>query len=175
MILKDVLQKTAELLGVTATFGETLTDDEKLLVKCGDSVIAELVEECIDVKTSEKLYAFDKEILYSSFSKKVKSIISAVYDGKKVPFTEYADRMTLPLSGEYEIRYNFTLGDLALTSELCLPPKYTANVLAAGVAGEFCRRKGLYTESEAYSARYAGAIKNLSYSARKVTLRSREF
>lgn len=159
MTLRNILEKTAEMLGITADF-DAGGDTETLLEKCGRDVLCQLAEEYAEIKTEENFTATDLRIAYSAASKPLKRIISVSKDGEKRKFCEFNNYAAVPENGVYTVVYSFLVKPAAISKVVDLPPKYTLNILAAGAAGEFCFRKGLFKEAESYRGRYIEALEN---------------
>lgn len=160
MTLRNILEKAAVLLGITVDF-DNVGEEEKLFIECGKEVLSVLTGEYTDIKTTEKVSSSDRKIYYSSLVKDVKRIIYVEYRGEKVKFKEYAKFITVPADGEYDVIYSYNLTFKKITNDIELPPRFSVNILAAGVAGEYCFRKGFYSEAEAYGKRYESALKNI--------------
>lgn len=167
MTLKDVLEKSAALLGLTVDF-DIGGDTENQLTDCGKEVLSVLTGEYTDIKTTEKTVACDNKIYYTALANDVKRIIKIEKNGTRVKFNEEAQYVTVPENVEYTVTYAYNLRVPYVTSQINLPPKFSKNILAVAVAGEFCFRKGHYTEAEAYSNRYETALKNVLRPAKSV-------
>lgn len=167
MTLKDVLEKSAMLLGLTVDF-DSVGETEAQLSDCGKEVLSVLTGEYTDIKTTEKAVASDNKIYYTALSNDVKRIIKVERNGKSVKFNEEAQYFTVPENVEYTVTYAYNLRITALNSQIALPPKFSKNILAVAVAGEYCFKKGHYSEAEAYSNRYETALKNILRPSRSI-------
>lgn len=169
MILKNVLIKAASLVGADVNFDES-GDEQTLFTECGKDAILRVGAEFADVRTKQKAVSTGGMIPYSALNKSVKRVIKVVTADGKQPFTEESDGIKVGFDGEAEVTYAYFAEPIGLLSEIDLPPRFGLNMLALGVAGEYCYRKGFYKEGEIYDKRFAAALANATRDAKSVTL-----
>lgn len=160
MTLRNIMEKAAVLLGINVDF-DNAGEEENFLIECGKETLSALTGEYTDIKTTEKVASSNKRIYYYSLTNDVKRVIYVESRGNKIRFKEFSDFITVPADGEYDVVYSYNLKLRSITSEIELPPRFSVNILAVGVAGEYCFRKGYYNEAEAYGKRYESALKNI--------------
>ena len=160
MTLLEIKQQAASLLGISTNFNAT-TVETVAIDKCAKIIINEVSEQYVDVKHVEKVFAYGGKIYYKDLSKKVKSIAVVKYNDKAVKFNEYAMFFTVEKEGEYEVKYNY-VPIVEEDIELDFPPRFTTNILALGVAGEYCFRKGLIDEAEDFRKRFFIGLNNVT-------------
>lgn len=170
MNLRQILEKATENLSLSIDLTEP-NSENALLISCGNAIISQLVEEYIDVKKVETVISVDKKIPYAELKESVKNVYAIKANGKSVKFHEYADHIAVDKDATYEITYSYVLGEKGLDDVIVIPPKYTVNILAVGVAGEYAYRKGFLEEGRELRTRYLIALKNLEKTAKSVRLK----
>lgn len=175
MLLSDIINRCIQILGLEDEVSVS-TSSLKLtkLTDCANTIIGELTQEYIHLKTCEKLSFSAGRAYYSEFSKRVREVL-AVRDGKtKKPFVMYPLYLYCDgLEGEAEVTYLYHLGELELNDTVELPPQYSVYTLAVGAVSEYCYRIGLVDEALFYKSRYDNSILNLSKRMRLASIPSR--
>lgn len=172
MILRDILQKTIEILGENINIEETSVKKTRLIA-CANMIYHELTTEYVHLKNKESLNFEDNRLYYSHFLYKVKDIVGVYVNGLSIPFRIYPMYIEADIDGMADVRYLYHCEELSIDEEVVLPPQYTAFVLASGVAAEYFYRSGLIDESIFYKTRYDTAILNLSRVRKGITLKRR--
>lgn len=172
MLLRDVLQKTLDIIGDDEISLEIESKKRKRLIACANMIYHELTTEYVHLKNKEELVFEDKRLYYSAFTKKVKDILSVYKNGISVNFKLYPLYIEADVEGIAEVNYLYHTEELALDDQMLLPPQYTAFVLANGIASEFFYRSGLADEAIFYKNRYDTAILNLSRRRQSVKLKA---
>ena len=175
MILKDVLEKAKGIICDDEINLEEESKKRKKLIDCANSIYRELTEQYIELKTKEKLTVENDKIYYSAFTKKVKDVISIEKDGQKVVFKLLPTYLECVEKGEVEVKYVYNCDELELDDEIILPPPYTDNMLALGIASEYFFRSGLSDEALFYKNRYDNALINMSRRRNGFVLKARNF
>lgn len=169
MILKNVLIKAASLVGEDVDF-DASGDEQTLFIECGKDAVLRVSGEFADVRIRQKAVSTGGLIPYSALNKNVKRVIKVVTNDGKQPFIEESDGIKVGFDGEADVTYAYYAEPTGLSSEIDLPPRFGLNMLALGVAGEYCYRKGFYKEGEIYDKRFAAALANATRDAKSVTL-----
>lgn len=175
MILREVLSKTIGIVCDDDINLDAESKKRKRLIDCASTIYQELVELYIELKTKENIAITDGKIPYASFSKRVKDIISIHKNGIKQSFKLYPTYLGIEEVGSVDVRYTYIPVELSLEDELILPPPYSENMLAMGIASEYFYRSGLCDEAIFYKNRYDNAILNLSRKRNSFTLQKRSF
>lgn len=171
MLLRDVLQKTLDIIGDEDI---SLTTDSKKrdrLIACANMIYHELTTEYVHLKNKEELIFEGKRLYYSAFSKKVKDVLSVFKNGKSVSFKLYPLYIEADIEGNAEVNYIYHTDELGLDDNMLLPPQYTAFSIANGIASEYFYRSGLTDEAIFYKNRYDTAVLNLSRRRQGVKLK----
>ncbi len=175
MILKDVLEKAKGIICDDEINLEISSKKRTKLIDSANLIYRELTEQYIELKTKEKLTVENDKIFYSAFSKKIKDVISIDKDGVKIEFKLMPTYLECPVKGQVEIKYVYTYDELSLEDEIILPPPYTDNMLAMGIASEYFYRSGLIDEALFYKNRYDNALINMSRRRNGFILKDRSF
>ncbi len=171
MTIKEVAKEAAAMVGVNVDFTQT-GDEQTTFEKCVTDTVARISDEFCDLKTTEEIDCDDGKIPYDAFTKKVKRIIKAVKNGKKIPFCEEPDCVKVKENGTLTITYAYHAEASSLSDKVPLPPVFSLNALAAGTAGEYCFRKGYYKEAEVFDGRFAKAIERFLRGVKSVTIKA---
>lgn len=175
MTVKEVLTKTIGIICDEDIDLDVDSKKRKRLVDCLDTVYQELMEQYIELKTKEEINVNDGKIYYTAFSKRLKDIISIHKNGMKQDYKLYPAYLEIDQIGGVEIRYTYLPEQIGIGDELILPPPYTENMLAMGIASEYFYRSGLIDEAIFYKNRYDNALVNLSRVRNSFTLKTRSF
>lgn len=175
MTTRSILEKTAALLGLTVDFSLT-GDTQSKFLSCLGYVLNELTTQYEDLRASEEVDSIGDKILFTSLTKNVIHVLSVKNGGRKVRFSTYPTYIKLPKEGVYKVEYTYSLGvPAAMTTEIILPPKYTAEILSMGVASEYLHRTGYDEDARFYGNRYFTALKNLAIKRKEIVLPSRRY
>lgn len=175
MKLRDVLEKAIAIINDDIDLN---TPSVKLtkLIKCANTVYAELVEEYSYLKREEEAEFVDGRALFGQFAKTVKDITGVYKNGIKYPFTVYPDCVkSEKLNGKAVVRYVYHAPEAGIDDALELPPQFSAHVLANGVAAEYFYRSGLIDESAFYKNRYDISVINLTRKNKPIELKVERF
>lgn len=175
MILREVLLKTIGIICDDDIDLDIESKKRKRLIDCGNTIYQELVELYVELKTKENVAISDGKIFYSALSKRAKDILSIHKNGIKLVFKLYPTFLEIDEIGEVEIKYTYVPTELSLDDNLTLPPPYTENMLAMGIASEYFYRSGLCDEAIFYKNRYDNALLNMSRKRNSFILQKRSF
>lgn len=175
MTLREVLVKTIGIICDDDIDLDIESKKRKKLLDCANTIYQELVELYIDLKNKEKIIISDGKILYSTFSKRIKDILSIYKNGIKQTFRLYPLFIEIEEKGEVDVKYTYLPENLSLEDDLVLPPPYTENMLAMGIASEYFYRSGLIDEAIFYKNRFDNALLNLSRKRSSFELKKRSF
>lgn len=138
-------------------------------------IYAELTDEYVDLRKNETMTVENGRIYYADFAESVKNILSIKQNGASREFKIYPIYAGVSAEGECDVEYTYHGGELTLTSDIVLPPQYTAAILATGVASEYFYRSGLPEEAIFYKTRYDNSVMNISRRRNPITIRERRF
>lgn len=174
MTAKDILERAAEYIGVSVDFtasGEKQTS----FLSCLGYILKELSTQYEQLKQEETVTSADGKIPFSAFGKKIVHIHSVKKNGKKIGFSTFPSYVKVGESGEMTATYSYCLETPTINEAIVLPPKYTEEVLALGVASEYLHRTGYEEDAHYYGNRYFTALKNLSVSRKDIVLPGRRY
>lgn len=175
MKLRDILEKTLEIVGDADIDLSTAGEKRSKLISCANMIYAELTEEYVHLKHAETLTVSDGRIYYSEFSKQVKDVMRVRRNGLTVPFNLYPLYLSCDVDGEVEVSYVYHPTEANIDDELDLPPQFTAFALANGVASEYFYRSGLTDEALFYKNRYDTTLLNLTRKRNPFSVKYRRF
>ena len=174
MTTRSVLEKTAELIGLTVDFSSSGETQSKFL-SCLGYVLAELTSQYEELRETEEVTSADGKIPFSALTKKVCHVLSVKQNDKKKRFTSYPTYLKVGGCGRFEVTYSYSLGTPTIAQDIVLPPKYTEEILSYGVASEFLHRTGYDEDASFYGDRYFTALKNLSVKRKDIVLPARRY
>ncbi len=174
MTTKNILEKAASLLELTVNF-TTVNATSARFLSCGELILNELTSQYTDLKKTETVFQ-EGEVLYSSLSKgPVLRILSVKQNGRKVKFREGTTSFEVSCKGQAEVTYSYCIKDVTLTTNIELPPRFTDDLLALGVAAEYCYRTGFNDGAQKYGERYTTALQNVVGCKKTVVLSARRY
>ncbi len=177
MTLKEIIIKSAGILGMEDLDFVDPSDNLKKLIDSAKMILSELTLEHIPLKTKEKVFIRDGKGLYEELSHPVREILKVrnganSYRAKMFPACYVIDEK---VGGEMEVTYLYYLVDVGVDEPLTLPPQLPAYVLATGVVSEYYYRTGMVDEALFYKTRYDYSLENLTRSLKSVYLPRRGF
>ncbi|HKL74389.1 MAG TPA: hypothetical protein VJ903_05835 [Clostridia bacterium] len=176
MIFRDILEKAIGIICDDEIQVDTISPKLNKLIRCGNMIYLELIEEYVRLKEEEEITFVDGKADFSSFSKLVKDVISVQKDGVNVSFSVYPNFVTTDsCSGKATVKYVYHGEELDVNDNVILPPQFTPYVLANGVASEYFYRSGLIDEAAFYKNRYDTSIINLTRKQKSIELKVKRF
>lgn len=155
---------------------ESLQEDERreldILLRCCNLVLGELSEEFplnarIDVQA-------DGGIPYTALPANVAHVVSVEKEGKRVPFSQWYDRLTFPASGNVTVCYTRVPPAVALADRSPYPTDVpSARTLAYGIAREYCLISGMTDEAALWDGRFVAAVNEQSRPRKEKRVRAR--
>ncbi len=173
MIIKDILRKAIEIICDDEIDLDSLSKKRDKILSCGQMILSELTEEFVHLRECEKMSVTDGRIYYTEFDKNVKDIIGIYKNGVKVDFAIYPLYVECDATGIVEVKYVYHLDEIDMDSEINLPPMYTKNLIAIGIASEYFYRSGLIDEGIFYKNRYDNALTNISRKRSRINVKVR--
>lgn len=173
MILRDVLEKALDIICDDEIDLNVSSKKLTKLISCGNMIYQELVEQYVPLKNKEELEFVDGVLLYSAFAKPVKDILSIKKSGFAYNFVMYPSYVNCNVNGNAQVNYVYHGGELSIDDNIILPPQFSENILAMGVASEYFYRSGLCDEAIFYKNRYDNAIINLTRKKSSINLKGR--
>ena len=174
MTAKNILERAAELIGANVNFNSS-GETQSAFLSCLGYVLGELSTQYERLKHEEVVTSSDGKILYSTLEKKVVHILSIKKDERKVRFTAFPTYVKVKESGELTVTYSYSQDQPTVNEVIALPPKYTVDVLALGVASEYLHRTGYEEDSLFFGNRYFTALKNISIPHKDIVLPVRRY
>ena len=177
MTLKDIIIKSAGILGLENLDFNSPSEPLSKLIDSAKMIVSELTLEHLPLKTKEVVSIRGGRGLYEELSRPVRQILKVKSGSKSYRTEMYPNCYILPIdvSGEMEVSYLYYIVDVGVDDELTLPPQVPAYVLATGVVSEYYYRTGMVDEALFYKTRYDYSIENLSRSLKSVYLSRRGF
>lgn len=169
MTLKDIVKKTALLIGADVDFSEE-GEDQILFILAGQDLLMRISGELADLKAKQTLRAENGVIPFSAFEKSVKRVISVKKDGVSKKFFETKEGVKVKEDGEYDVLYAYLIENADFLTEIDLPRKYNLYLLATGTVSDYCYKKGLYAEGKLFDERFIRALKNATEDKKSVVV-----
>ncbi len=177
MNLKDIILKSAGILGLQDIDFDNPSESLNKLIDSAKMIVSELTLEHLPLKTKEMVYIEGGRGSYDQLSHQVRQILK-VRSGNKFYRTEMTPTcftIEPEISGEMEVSYLYYLLDVGLDEELTLPPQIPVYVLATGVVSEYYYRTGMVDEALFYKTRYDYSVSSLMRTLKSVYIPRRGF
>jgi hypothetical protein len=168
MKVREILSQAAFLLGkeeLDAFFAgdESLTEgalagEADTLLRCYNMVENEIALDYLPLVTEQNMDASTGKVMYTSFLRTPVSItgVTDVY-GEKLPYTIFPTYLQTR-KGLAVVTYSYSPVEKMLSDESEFAARASKNLLAFGVAGEYCLLKGLYEEAVVWDKKYRDAL-----------------
>jgi len=143
-----------------------LNDSDKLefdnLIRCAHQVLKEIAAEYVPLVTNQSFNLTNNEIDFKDFCKPILEVIRVSFNGKRIPFVSFHDRIELGIKGggnftveyAYDIDFNHDLNaELDYKSK-----KVSVRLLGFGIAAEYCLINGMNDEAILWDRRYKDAL-----------------
>lgn len=161
MELKEAIQLSLTYLGDEDASVNNKTAQHprlKLLVKCANLVIKEIVTDYIPLIETEETETSDGKINYEKLLHRVLEILS-VKDMKTGISTNFRMNPTECILEnkniqKAEVRYSYLPVDIDIDEQCPVSPLVSAKTLALGICAEYSLIEGMYEQSVMYSDRF---------------------
>ena len=188
MVVKDVLRSAvlfvnkAELLGLNA-FDEasetapTISQqaDIDLFVQCFNYVYKEIASGYFPLLEKEKVVFKDNKFYFKDLSKQIIFVKKISKGNKKLKFYLYPEYIECETDSA-EIVYAYLPNDFVLTDEVNLfGGKVLSQVMAYGVAREYCLIMGNYSDADVWENRFKNSLENIASKKMNVVIPKRRF
>ena len=166
MKLKDILEKSAIILGIDDADFDNPNEKVNKLIDAGKMIISELTLEIFPLKTKETVTLRDGKCPYEALSMPVREVLKVKRGQEILPFDSLPECVQVrdEFSGVVEITYLYYLPDVDVELKLPLPPQFSPYVLSTGVVSEYYFRTGMVDEATFYKTRYDYSVRNLTRS-----------
>lgn len=147
-----------------------------ILLRCCNLVLHELGETDFPLKTECTVRAQNGVIRYADFPQKATDIYAVRQNGKRVPFREFYDCITVPHDGEFTVVYSFTPPDATLEGESAYAGnKPSARLVAYGIAREYCLISGMSEDAAVWDGRFIACAEEEATVHRERRVRARRW
>ena len=165
MTVKEVVVLAAELLGnsddVKAFLGGNVNVGEKEtadLVRAFNLIENELALDYFPLFCEEVMDVESGRLYYRDLSRAAVRICSVAREsGEKIPHKIFSEYMQVD-GGRVVVKYAYTPSIKDINGESDFLIGVTANLMALGLAAEYCFMNGLYGEAEAWDKKYRTEI-----------------
>lgn len=164
-IIKIAATFVAEEKVVSSLSADTVETDDSILsridlfTRLSNLVISELAASYIPMRKEETLTAESGIVKYSSL-KENPLVILGVYDsyGNKTPFTQFPEYMRV-CGGRVTVVYAYSPSNAGIDEEIGYNERdVSAEVIALGVAAEYCVTQGRIEEAVTFRKRYSDGV-----------------
>ena len=137
------------------TLGEEQARELDILLRCCNLVLRELCESEFPIKGRVQIDT-DGTIPYTHLPPRVTHIYDVRQHGKRVPFREWHDCITLPVAGKVTVAYAASPAQATLAGASPYPTDTpSARLIAYGIAREYCLISGMAEEASIWDNRFA--------------------
>ena len=170
MTVKEVVLFAADLLGLgegvrSSIDGGSADEEVAMLTKAVNLVENELAIEYFPLYCEETLEVEAGRLYYRDLARSAVRILSVrSSDGGKIAYKIFSDYMRVD-SGSVIVKYAYMPATKAINDTLDFGLGVSVQMLALGVAAEYCFMNGLYGEAEAWNKKYRAEITS-SYRSR---------
>ena len=159
MTVKEIIEKSAELLGVELTDENT----EKLL-RCYNLIETELAIDYFPLRAVDKVIIKDNKIKYTDLKNKPSGILSVMDsqndEVKYMICIEYLE-LKKNYNGHYFfVRYNYIPEEKTIDENCDYDCSYK-QVFKYGICEEYCLMQGDYEKASAFNEKYKNAIQEI--------------
>ncbi len=164
MILKDVIQKSATIIGMEDADFNNPNEKLNKLIDAGKMIVSELTLEIFPLKTKELVSVSGGKCFYESLSKPVRQVVKIKRGEEILAFETLPEYVQVKgvENSVVEVTYLYYLPDVSLEEKLPLPPQFSPYVIATGVVSEYYFRVGMVDEATFYKTRYDYSVHNLT-------------
>ena len=172
MTLKEIVIKSANILGIDEIDFENPSSNLSKLIDSAKMIFSEISLERLALKTKENISLVGGKGRYVDLAFPVREILKIKHGGKFYSVKEYPDFFEIEgdISGTVEVHYLYYLPDATLDEKLPLPPSLSPYVVATGVVSEYYYRSGMVDEALFYKTRFDYSILNVSRTLRSIYL-----
>ncbi len=176
MKLREVVDKAVFYLGLSDELileGSNATPETNkkiaTLIRCANVIQGEIASDYIPLIAKETVTSDNYELQYSYFSRRLISINSCLYKGRKIKFKVYPTYLEVSENGEIEVQYNYLPEDIGLDDDVPYLATLSPSTFAYGIAGEYAIVNKMYEEAILFERRFKEgmvsdtSIKNATY------------
>lgn len=182
MELKEAIQLSLTYLGDEDASVNNKTAQHprlKLLVKCANLVIKEIVTDYIPLTETEEVEVTDGKISYEKLLHRVLEILS-VKNVKNGIFTNFKMNPAECILEnkdiqKAEIRYNYLPTDIEIDEQCPVSPMVSAKTLALGICAEYSLIEGMYEQSVMYSDRFKEDMRTATRKKGEIKIKPRRW
>lgn len=146
----------------------------ELLVRCCKLVLHELSVSDFPLKTEVTAEAVDGRIGFSDLPENMLEIISVRKGGRRLPFTEFYDCVTVPESGKCKVTCTLAHPDITLGGNAFYEGnKPSVGLVAYGIAREYCLISGMSDDAATWDNRFIARVEEESRPRREMRVKAR--
>lgn len=164
MTVKEIIEKSSELLGVELT-----DENTENFVRCYNLVENELAIDYFPLRAVDKVIIKDNKIKYADLKNKPSRILRVRdFQNEEVKYRLYPEYLELKknYNGHYFfVRYNYIPEEKTIDENCDYDCRYE-QVFKYGICGEYCIMQGDYETASAFNEKYKKAIQEI-YAKRK--------
>jgi hypothetical protein len=169
MKVREILSQAAFLLGkqeLSDFFSGTETEatttqlqqEADAFLRCYNMVENEVALDYLPLTTEQRLETESGKLVYTAFLRTPVSIVSVTDRyGNRLPYTVYPAYLRTK-QGTAVVTYSYAPTSKTLSGESEFVARVSQNLLAFGVAGEYCLTKGMYEEAVVWDKKFRDAL-----------------
>lgn len=164
MKLKECISLAASILNLDGVLSSSsLTDTDKLLIRCANSCLDEIASEYLPLKTEKEVYSTNGQIPYSLLGEAIYDVIGVSKDGAKVKYELMPSYIKVDKDGRYTVRFCTRPPELLPDDDLPIWLHLSPRIVAYGTAAEYLLFSGFYEEAVTWDQRFKDAIARAAY------------
>lgn len=186
MTVKDILILSSELIdrkdlsdyfekGSSETSID-ITDDAKIMLKCYNLIISQIISEYYRLTTVEKFNTENGILEYKNLEKNAFSIVKVMDENlNKINAKIYPTKLLTKVNTGY-LEYEYIPKEQVLSDNFIFEKTPITNrVVALGVASEYLFIKGCFAESENYNRKFLNAVLSSISKSGKLVIPARKW
>ncbi len=174
------IKECIKLAGVLLNLGDvlkstTLTDTDKLLVRCANNCINEIASEYLPLTDEKTVKASGGKIMYSALGTTIYDVVDVKFEDKKAEYELMPSYIKVEKDGNYSVKFCYCPGALTAEDNVPMPLLITDRVIAYGIAAEYMLINGFYEEAVAFDRVFKDALIRAAYGKRERRVKSRRW
>ncbi len=174
------IKECIKLAGVLLNLGDvlkstTLTDTDKLLVRCANNCINEIASEYLPLIDEKTVRASGGKIMYSSLGTTIYDVIDVKFEGRKAEFELMPSFIRVKKDRNYTVKFCYCPSELTAEDNVPMSLLVTGRIIAYGIAAEYMLINGFYEEAVTFDRVFKDALIRAAYGKKERRVKSRRW
>lgn len=176
MKIKECIQLAGVLLNLGDVLkSKTLTDTDKLLLRCANNCLSEIASEYLPLINEKTVKASGGKIMYSALGTTIYDVIDVKSEDGKAEFELMPSFIKVEKDGEYTVKFCYCPGELTEDDDVPMSLLITDRVIAYGIAAEYMLINGFYEEAVTFDRVFKDALNRAAYGKKERRVKSRRW